>query len=93
VEAALLEDGADGARRLGALGVRRAADRRAAARRANQAEKDAQRRRLARAVGTEKARDRAGADLEREVVDGGRGRVALGQRVDVEDLSLQSAGH
>src|SRR4051794_17822550 len=84
VEAALLEDRAHRPRRLLQRGVGRAADRGAAGRRAHEAEERAQRRGLAGAVGAQEARHLAGRDAEREVLDGRRRPVALGQPVHLE---------
>jgi hypothetical protein len=75
---------------IGQLRKRLAHDERGPARRADEAEQRAQRRRLARAVGSEKAGHPTGLDREREVVDRQRLPVALRQSLD-RDLRRHQA--
>ena len=88
VKAGCLERGAHRAQRVLQLGVRNPADRGRALARAHEAEQDAQRRRLARAVGTEKARHHARLDARRDALDGGHRAEALGEPREFEDLSF-----
>jgi hypothetical protein len=62
-----------------------AADRHRARRGRIEAEDQAHRRRLARAVGPEEAGDVAGPDLERQPVDGQRRAIALRQAIEADD--------
>ena len=58
---------------------------RAAGRGAEEAEHEAQRRRLAGAVGAEEAEDLAGSDVEVEPVEGAEAAVVFGQVFGVEE--------
>jgi hypothetical protein len=83
-----LEVRSDRARRIRKLDERLPEDRRAPRGGPSQAEHHAQRRRLARAVGTEEAGDRARTDLEGEFVHRGDRAVALGQAVGDDGWSV-----
>ena len=85
MEGGVLEHGADVGARAVELLVAAAAERRRARGRPDEAEQRAQRRALARAVGTEEAGDAAGLDVEAEAVD----RVDRAEPlVQVTDLDL-----
>ena len=88
VEARRLEGGPDGLQRSGQLRVALAADRRRSAGRSDEPQQDAQRRRLAGAVGSEEAGDDAGLDPGGERVDRRHGPEALGHAGELEDLSF-----
>ena len=79
------ENGADVSPRLRQATRMGSVDGDIARRRGGQAEQDPKGGRLAGTVGTEKAGDGAGSDLERHVVDGGRVPVLLGEVDDLGD--------
>ena len=85
VEVSGLEHRADPQRRLLQLRIELVEHERAATRRHRQAEQHPQRRRLARAVGAQKARDRARGELERQVLDCCQPAKALRQRLCAND--------
>ncbi len=61
--------------------------------RARQADDRVDRRRLARAVGAEEAEELAGADAQRDAVDGGKAAVPLDEMLDLDGGRRESSGN
>jgi hypothetical protein len=92
VIAGRLENRADSVRRIVQSAVRLPKDGGRARARRNQPEQNAERRRLAGAVGTEEPRNAATLDAEAEVVDGDRGAESFRQSVDLDDSQSSLLG-
>jgi hypothetical protein len=92
VIAGRLEDRADSLGRIVQSTVSPSKDRGRACARRNQSEQNAQRRRLAGAVGTEEPRDAAALNGEAEVVDSDGGAESFRQSVDLDDSQRSLLG-
>jgi hypothetical protein len=92
VIAGRFEDRADSLGRIVQSTVGPSKDRGRACARRNQSEQNAERRRLAGAVGTEEPRDAATLDAEAEVVDGDGGAESFRQSVDLDDSQRSLLG-